>query len=1212
MTNRAAYICTPDRKIVCRIKGITSFNVADKGLNDFSTISFVVQKYITNQSTLEHELNESYARLHAFCEIYIPEMGYYLINSEPTINSQGEKVETKEFTAGSYESVLQYENLVGFKVNQGTETSVEMDPDNLDEMGIPRKMIRLWDEDPKFSLVDLILRDDYYGWSVGYIDPTLKTVERAFDVDNQNIYSFLCTDVAQAFRCVVTFDTVSKLINFYDIETYGRNTNIYLSLSHFLESINISPRSEDIYTVFNVAGENELDISRVNFGSNKIVNIDYPLSLLDADIQHAYAEYTLHRNSLRESYADYSKEYAALQEQIDAIMDRQPMDIIYNNWSSTTYYPTEDLQNYLQVFQAVCTTIEGLYKDSPEDEDPNMETLNASPDAAMYHSYKDVAIPDIEAELEARAADPPGHNPDPIKSEFVFEMFGLNDLEVKKITYEDRLAVLREGGYDEDEWDPASTISHETWTEHHAEYLEYAGYLDEITDLIDAKQEQVDELQAQVDYVLEQMADIAYSASLEGCGEFTDDQIKVVRSLYRESDYQDSNYGITEIDDPVSIAVKSQELYTAAEKRLEVESAPQFTWTVGSADLFSMREFESLKDSLKVGDFITLGFDTYGIAPIIVEQTEYKPRGIKFRVVEIDYDMLTKGANFNIVFSDMTQTRGYRDDFETLLQNAVASKTNAITVGASSTAASVAAQVTASLIKPYIEAQNAKIDNALLTTATIQDLTAVNANIETLVANVISTDEFIARVASIVDLSVFDLRAEHITTDKSITLVSDETGKIVLANSTMQFIQHDEDEDEDYVRVQIGHDGEGNYSVNIFSEPDQQGHQTQLWGSSGLEPGAIADNLIVNDMVNWTDVGATPDQYGKPNWNASKVLVDGGTLEEKWSQLKSVEIKCSSQVFTTEPQITLTPVLHMLENNHNLEWSYRTPTEANWTVISSTTASTTAPYLTVRGEVIIPSTATKYTADNSSLLFKLAYKEGGVETYSDVMTIFKLPDMGYTIVLSNEAQTIGADPSMHPQPEEPYYSCDVSVYRGKTKLTAAMPGMIGSNEYYITGSLVFPGTQADQVIYSNGVSLQFNTAGTCKWIFNDSGVIPRDFQIQLRVSIGGMQEAIIRYISISAAVEGDSPITVEIDSTAGNIFRKLGVNTTLYAIVKYGNEDITNDVRHFIWKKYDKDGNEIIDQWPKTTTTNSLIIGTGDVEGKAVIKCEVDFEEDSE
>ena len=1188
-TNRGAYICTPDRKIVSRIKGITSFDVAEKGLNDFSTISFVVSKYVTNQSTLEQEINKSYSQLHAFCEIYIPEKGYFIISSEPTINSQGEKVETKEFVANSYESVLQYENLVGFKVNQGTETSVEMDPDNLDELGIPRKMIRLWDEDPNYSLVNLILRDDYYGWRVGYVDPTIRTLERAFDVDNQNIYSFLCTDVAQAFRCVVTFDTVSKLINFYNIETYGRNTNIYLSLSHFLESVNISPRSEDIYTVFNVEGENELDISRVNFGSNKIVNIDYPLSLLDADIQQKYASYVNYRDSMRETYSDDAKAYARLMEQMDAIMDRQPMDIIYNNWSSTTYYPTEDLENYLAIFQAACETIEGLYTNEYTHE-VDMDELNASTDAAMYHSYKDVAIPDIEAELEAREADPPGHNQDPVKSEFVFEMYGLNDLEVKQITYQDRISALVEGGYD-DEWDPASTISQDTWNEHHAEYLEYMDYLEEITDLIEEKQDQVAVIQQQLDDIQADMVALANSASLEGYGSFTEDQIKVIKSLYRESDYQDSNYGITEIDDAISIEAKSQELFDAAVARLEVESAPQFTWTVGSADLFSMKEFETLKNDLKVGDFITLGFDTYGIAPIIVGQTEYKPHGIRFRVVEIDYSMINKGANFNIVFSGMTQTHGYRDDFETLLQNAVASKTNAISVGASSTAASVAAQVTASIIKPYLEAQNAKLENALIGAATIHDLSAINANIETLVANLISTEEFIAQVASIVHLSVFDLQAAVLTAHEAITLVSDDTGSITISDSTTQFADENGD-----VRVQIGLNGQGEYSLDIFSPSDQQGHQTKLWGSSGLEAGAIADDLIANRMINWNGISEGTDQDGKPYWDSSKIAVDGGRLDDKWDELKtevaSIEIIASSQVIEDTESVTLTPVLHLLDNN-NITWSYRAPDEANWTTVGSV-ATTTAPYVRNDNVVVVPGTANKFTADNRSLVFKVSHVANSHE-HSDIMTVFKLPEgsEGYTVILSNEAQTIATTPELYPEAET--YYCDVTVYRGRTPLTATMSSLPGANEYYVTG-----------VCDEQAVTLSFLNPGECMWTFDPTRMISPNFQIELRISIGGFSSVVMRYISLSAAVAGESPVIVEIDSSAGNIFKSGNISSTLTARVTRGSEDITSECTGFTWTKYDRTGT-IDNSWTRQTLTPVITINQNDVQNKAIFRCQATY-----
>ena len=1186
----SAYICTPDRKISGRIKGITTFEVAEKGINDFSTINFAVQKYVTNQSTMAHEINESYAKLHAFCEIYVPEKGYFIINSEPSINSQGQKIEYKEFTASSYESVLQYENLLGFLVNQGTETSIEMDPENLDELGIPKKNIRLYDADENFSLIDLVLRDDYYGWRPGHIDRSLWTLERAFEIDSQNIYSFLCNDMAQAFRCIVTFDTVNRLINIYDIESYGRDTNIYLSLSHFLEQIAISPTTEDIYTVFNVEGDNELDISRVNFGSNKIVNISYPLSLLDAEIQTGYAAYLKERETYRDRYTEDSKQYAVLQEQIDAINDRQPMDIIYNNWASTTYYPTEDLEDYRDAYKAAVKVIEGLYMD-PTTQTVNMDELDASVDAAMYHSYNDIAIPDIIAELAAREEGK--HNTDTVEAEFIYEAYGLNDLEVRLITYQDRVTTLAEAGYSTDKRNPASSISEETWKEHHAEYLEYAAHLKTLSELIEKKQEQIAELQQKVDTVLSDMQYVAEHASLDNYSGLDEGQIAVIKSLYRESDYQDSNYGITDIDDAVSIAVKSKELYDAAAERLEIESAPQFTWTVSSANLFAMKEFAKLKDDLKVGDFVTLGFDTYGIAKFIVDKTVYKPNGIKFRVVEIDYSAIDNSGTFNVTFSDMIQTKAYRNDFETLLQNFVSSKTNAISVGASSTAASVAAQVTASIIKPYIEAQNAKIDNTLINQATIQDLVAVNANIETLVADYIQTAEFAAKIADILHLTVFDLVAADITADKSITLVSDDSGSIQIANSAMVFKDAD-----DATRVRIGLDGNGDYTINIYSEPDEYGVQHLLFGSNGITEHAIEDHLISNSMMNWSGISAGTDNDGKPYWDSSKITVDGGRLDEKWEDLKtevaSIEIVASSQVIEDNGSVTLTPVLHLLDGLSNVRWLYKAPADDAWTGVNSE-ASLTAPYVDTNYVVTVPGTASKFTDDNNSLIFKASYVKDSSETHYDILTVFKLPEgsEGYTIVLSDEAQTISTTYDLYPEPET--YSCTVSVYKGHSPMTPTMSAVPGANSFYVTG-----------ICDEEAVTLAFNNPGECTWTFNSRLTVPKNFQIELRIIIGGFNEVVKRYISLSAAVAGESPVTVEIDSSAGNIFKSGNIVSTLTARVTRGMEDITSECTKFTWLKYDKDGN-LVESWTKETTSPAIDITPSDVQNKAVFRCEVEY-----
>jgi hypothetical protein len=86
----------------------------------------------------------------------------------------------------------------------------------------------------------LILHE--HGWTVGYVDPTvvpdsdieddripLANKVGYFEKDSQDIYSFLTQDVAAYYRCIFVFDTENYLVNCYNINNIGYDTNIFLS-----------------------------------------------------------------------------------------------------------------------------------------------------------------------------------------------------------------------------------------------------------------------------------------------------------------------------------------------------------------------------------------------------------------------------------------------------------------------------------------------------------------------------------------------------------------------------------------------------------------------------------------------------------------------------------------------------------------------------------------------------------------------------------------------------------------------------------------------------------------------------------------------------------------------------------------------------------------------------------------------------------------------
>ena len=403
------YLAQPGKKVICALGNVerTSVSIEDK-LNDISELTFEIDKYYNGVPVQEYDWVDQYMLL------YVDGI-WFKIKEQPVENTDGSRT-YKKVTAMSLETELQQFMLVGFKVNQGTVDSIEkiyQDEHELDSF----QQVRFYNKDiPELSLVDAILAyANVPDWKIGYVDDvtigteadlngeykTLPYEVAGFEVESQDVYSFLTQDVSKTFSCMFQFDTENKLINVYRVDAVGYDTNIILGFRNLQNSLEVSCDTE-LCTAFEVRGDEDMTIDNVNFRTSRIEDISYfldtkymPQELIDK--YNAWVEY---RESRRPEYIELSGEYNTFLNTISEIMYRVPADGVENDW---TTYEEDDLKLALDNYNAMVTQLEHLYVDDHGNFD--LEALKASTDWELYKQIVDYIIPSIKAALQKQGVD---------------------------------------------------------------------------------------------------------------------------------------------------------------------------------------------------------------------------------------------------------------------------------------------------------------------------------------------------------------------------------------------------------------------------------------------------------------------------------------------------------------------------------------------------------------------------------------------------------------------------------------------------------------------------------------------------------------------------------------------------------------------------------------------------------------------------------------
>lgn len=202
------FLCDTNKDRICQLSTTNTHGTFKFGA--YSELSFEVARIYNDATTGETKINPYFDKIESPRLIYLENFAYFELQG-PELDSNGIK-ESKACTCYSLEYTLSTKFLENFFINTGKVDSLEVL--NADD---PTKItpITFYNQsNPKLSLLHLAL-EKIYGWKIGHVDDSLKTLSRQFEIDRQSVYDFLMTEICEKFNCYIIFDTINNEINIY-------------------------------------------------------------------------------------------------------------------------------------------------------------------------------------------------------------------------------------------------------------------------------------------------------------------------------------------------------------------------------------------------------------------------------------------------------------------------------------------------------------------------------------------------------------------------------------------------------------------------------------------------------------------------------------------------------------------------------------------------------------------------------------------------------------------------------------------------------------------------------------------------------------------------------------------------------------------------------------------------------------------------------------
>ena len=416
-----------------------------------------------------------------------------------------------------------------------------------------------------------------------------------------------------------------------------------------------------------------LDINELrNRLPNDGCSIDYLKWKYD-ELQEALIAY---RNALKALVEIYKLEYGV--ESIGEAPDYEPVPSTATNIKSTIYWI--DFESYNQIIEKVIEAHKQWVKTDEKgnflyDDDGNyiyLETGNP------YYYNDTTIVKEVNDWL------------------YDFSLYGSDELSSKIKAWNETASILFDKCFIKEGTvaDPISYITKDDWDSLTAEdkgrfsssldftnrlesYLDYMSFEERENSLtkrvnkgvivlckeaLKDRENEIKDLQEEQSEIQALRTELANSVimsnfKVDGENLFTEEELTIVKRFVRETNYENSNYVTTNLDDIVSIVDIQEQLYQDSLIHLSEISQPQYSFKAQISNLYCIEEFAEYIEPFVIGNFIYVNIGLY--------QDEW----VKMRVITETKNPLIDDQTIEIEFSTMTKSLEGISDLAFLLDD---------------------------------------------------------------------------------------------------------------------------------------------------------------------------------------------------------------------------------------------------------------------------------------------------------------------------------------------------------------------------------------------------------------------------------------------------------------------------------------------------------------------------------------------------------------